>query len=163
MGRGARGVRGMNLSKGGKVIALLVAENETQSVLTATENGYGKRTPIAEYTRHGRGTQGMIAIQTSERNGKVCAATLASADDEIMLITNGGVLIRTRVNEIREMGRSTQGVTLINLSEGEKLSGLQRIMDRDDENGENGNGNGNATSAIADGHGDDNGGEPPPH
>ncbi len=161
MGRGARGVRGMNLAKGGRVIALLVAENEEQSVLTATENGYGKRTPIAEYTRHGRGTQGMIAIQTSERNGKVCAATLASADEEIMLITNGGVLIRTRVNEIREMGRSTQGVTLINLSEGEKLSGLQRIMDRDDENGENGNGNG--ASAVVDGHGDDNGGEPPPH
>jgi DNA gyrase subunit A len=142
MGRGARGVRGMNLAKGGKVIALLVAENESQSVLAATENGYGKRTPIAEYTRHGRGTQGMIAIQTSERNGKVVAATLASTEDEIMLITSGGVLIRTRVAEIREMGRSTQGVTLINLSEGEKLSGLQTIMDRDEENGENGNGNG---------------------
>jgi len=147
MGRGARGVRGMNLAKGGRVIALLVAENEAQSVLTATENGYGKRTPIAEYTRHGRGTQGMIAIQTSERNGKVVAATLASPDDEIMLITSGGVLIRTRVNEIREMGRSTQGVTLINLSEGEKLSGLQRIMDRDDENGENGGTNGTNGSA----------------
>jgi DNA gyrase subunit A len=147
MGRGARGVRGMNLAKGGRVIALLVAENEEQSVLTATENGYGKRTPIAEYTRHGRGTQGMIAIQTSERNGKVVAATLASPDDEIMLITSGGVLIRTRVNEIREMGRSTQGVTLINLSEGEKLSGLQRIMDRDDENGENGGTNGTNGSA----------------
>ncbi|HEX4332606.1 MAG TPA: DNA gyrase subunit A [Usitatibacter sp.] len=144
MGRGARGVRGMNIAKGGQVIALLVAENEEQSVLTATENGYGKRTPIAEYTRHGRGTQGMIAIQTSERNGKVVAATLAAADDEIMLITSGGVLIRTRVNEIREMGRSTQGVTLINLDEGEKLSGLQTIMDRYDDNGENGNGaNGN--------------------
>jgi DNA gyrase subunit A len=124
------------------VIALLVAENETQSVLTATENGYGKRTSIGEYTRHGRGTQGMIAIQTSERNGKVVAATLVSPLDEIMLITSGGVLIRTRVSEIREMGRSTQGVTLINLDEGEKLSGLQTIMDRDDENGENGNGNG---------------------
>jgi len=144
MGRGARGVRGMNLAKGGKVIALLVAENETQSVLTATENGYGKRTPIAEYTRHGRGTQGMIAIQTSERNGKVVAATLASTEEEIMLITSGGVLIRTRVAEIREMGRSTQGVTLINLDEGEKLSGLQTIMDRDDDNGENGNGSNGA-------------------
>jgi DNA gyrase subunit A len=141
MGRGARGVRGMNLAKGGRVIALLVAENESQGVLTATENGYGKRTPIAEYTRHGRGTQGMIAIQTSERNGKVVAATLVSPEDEIMLITSGGVLIRTRVNEIREMSRSTQGVTLINLGEGEKLSGLQCILDRDDENGENGNGN----------------------
>ena len=126
----------MNLAKGGKVIALLVAENETQSVLTATENGFGKRTPIAEYTRHGRGTQGMIAIQTSERNGKVVAATLVATDDEIMLITNGGVLIRTRVKEIREMGRSTQGVTLINLGEGEKLSGVQAIMDRDEENGD---------------------------
>jgi len=134
------------------VIALIVAENEQQSVLTATENGYGKRTPIAEYTRHGRGTQGMIAIQTSERNGKVVAATLASEDDEIMLITSGGVLIRTRVKEIREMGRSTQGVTLINLGEGEKLSGLQTIMDRDDDNGENtngANGNGPATGAEA--------------
>jgi DNA gyrase subunit A len=148
MGRGARGVRGMNLAKGGRVIALLVAENEAQSVLTATEHGYGKRTPISEYTRHGRGTQGMIAIQTSERNGKVVAATLASTDDEIMLITSGGVLIRTRVNEIREMGRSTQGVTLINLDQGEKLSGLQTIMDRDDDNGENGNGStGNGNGA----------------
>ena len=145
MGRGARGVRGMNLAKGGRVIALLVAENEEQSVLTATENGYGKRTPIVEYTRHGRGTQGMIAIQTSERNGKVVAATLVSPEDEIMLITSGGVLIRTRVNEIREMSRATQGVTLINLGEGEKLSGLQCIFDRDDENGENSNGNGNGT------------------
>ena len=142
MGRGARGVRGMNLAKGGKVIALLVAEDESQSVLTATENGYGKRTAIVEHTRHGRGTQGMIAIQTTERNGKVVAATLVSPEDEIMLITSGGVLIRTRVNEIREMSRSTQGVTLINLDEGEKLSGLQCIMDRDEENGENGNGNG---------------------
>jgi DNA gyrase subunit A len=144
----------MNLAKGGKVIALLVAENEVQSVLTATENGYGKRTPIVEYTRHGRGTQGMIAIQTSERNGKVVAATLVSPEDEIMLITSGGVLIRTRVNEIREMSRSTQGVTLINLDEGEKLSGLQCIFDRDDENGENGNGatpSGNGSGGNGDG------------
>ena len=155
MGRGARGVRGMNLAKGGKVIALLVAEDEAQSVLTATENGYGKRTPIAEYTRHGRGTLGMIAIQTSERNGKVVAATLASQDDEIMLITSGGVLIRTRVKEVREMGRSTQGVTLINLGEGEKLSGLQTVADRDEEDGGNGNGNGNGN-----GHGNE--GEPAP-
>jgi DNA gyrase subunit A len=160
MGRGARGVRGMNIAKGGKVIALLVAENESQSVLTATENGYGKRTSIAEYTRHGRGTQGMIAIQTSERNGKVVAATLVSPEDEIMLITSGGVLIRTRVKEIREMSRSTQGVTLINLDEGEKLSGLQTIMDRDDENGENGNGNGNG--ANGNGHANDTGDKPPP-
>ena len=133
MGRTARGVRGMNLAKGGKVIALLVAENEEQSVLTATENGYGKRTPITEYTRHGRGTQGMIAIQTSERNGKVVAATLVKPEDEIMLIGTSGVLIRTRVNEIREMGRATQGVTLMNLGEGEKLAGLSRIAETEEE------------------------------
>ena len=133
MGRTARGVRGMNLEDGQQVIALLVAENEQQSVLTATENGYGKRTPITEYTRHGRGTKGMIAIQTSERNGKVVAATLVEAADEIMLITTGGVLIRTRVAEIREMGRATQGVTLIAVEDGTKLSGLQRIVESDVE------------------------------
>ncbi|MTV53922.1 DNA gyrase subunit A [Pseudoduganella buxea] len=131
MGRTARGVRGMNLEEGQNVIALLVAENEQQSVLTATENGYGKRTPITEYTRHGRGTKGMIAIQTSERNGRVVAATLVDASDEIMLITTGGVLIRTRVAEIREMGRATQGVTLIAVEDGTKLSGLQRIVEAD--------------------------------
>jgi DNA gyrase subunit A len=132
MGRDTRGVRGMNLAKGGKVISLLVAESEEQSVLTATENGYGKRTPIIEYTRHGRGGQGMIAIQTSERNGKVVAATLADVKDEIMLIGTNGVLIRTRVSEIREMGRATQGVTLMNLGDGDKLAGLGRIVDADD-------------------------------
>lgn len=131
MGRTARGVRGMNLEEGQQVIALLVAENEQQSVLTATENGFGKRTPILEYTRHGRGTKGMIAIQTTERNGKVVAATLVDALDEIMLITTGGVLIRTRVSEIREMGRATQGVTLIAVEDGTKLSGLQRIVETD--------------------------------
>src|SRR5450830_769553 len=131
MGRTARGVRGMNLEEGQHVIALLVAENEQQSVLTATENGYGKRTPITEYTRHGRGTKGMIAIQTSERNGKVVAATLVDTSDEIMLITTGGVLIRTRVSEIREMGRATQGVTLIAVEDGTKLSGLQRVVETD--------------------------------
>jgi DNA gyrase subunit A len=132
MGRAARGVRGMNLSKGGKVIALLVAEDENQMVLTATENGYGKRTPITEYTRHGRGTQGMIAIQTSSRNGKVVAATLVNAEDEIMLIGTNGVLIRTRVKEIRGMGRSTQGVTLMSLDDGGKLAGLSRIVEPDE-------------------------------
>ncbi len=132
-GRDTRGVRGMNLAKGGKVISLLVAENEQQSVLTATENGYGKRSPITEYTRHGRGTQGMIAIQTTARNGKVVAATLVNADDEIMLIGTNGVLIRTRVKEIREMGRATQGVTLMNVEEGEKLAGLSRIAEPEEE------------------------------
>ncbi len=131
MGRNARGVRGMTLDDGQSVIAMLVAQDEQQSVLTATENGYGKRTGITEYTRHGRGTKGMIAIQQSERNGKVVAATLVHADDEIMLITDKGVLVRTRVSEIRELGRATQGVTLIGLDEGARLSGLQRIVEND--------------------------------
>ena len=153
MGRTARGVRGMNLGEGHQVIAMLVAPAEAaegaevavvdanglaipSSVLTATENGFGKRTPIGEYTRHGRGTKGMIAIQTTERNGKVVAAALVSPEDQIMLITTGGILVRTRVSEIREMGRATQGVTLINVDEGTRLSGLQRIAesDSDDEN-----------------------------
>ncbi|WP_071467612.1 DNA gyrase subunit A [Polynucleobacter asymbioticus] len=157
MGRTARGVRGMNLGDGHQVIAMLVAPAEAaegaeaavvdangaaipSSVLTATENGYGKRTPIAEYTRHGRGTKGMIAIQTTERNGKVVAAALVSPEDQIMLITTGGILVRTRVSEIREMGRATQGVTLINVDEGTRLSGLQRIAesDSDDETDEEG-------------------------
>ena len=121
----------MTLEEGQGVIAMLVAGDEQQSVLTATQNGYGKRTSITEYTRHGRGTKGMIAIQQSERNGKVVAATLVHANDEIMLITDKGVLVRTRVSEIREMGRATQGVTLIGLDEGSQLSGLQRIVEND--------------------------------
>ena len=141
MGRNARGVRGMQLEEGQSVIAMLVADaeaaepgtepNARNSVLTATENGYGKRTNITEYTRHGRGTKGMIAIQQSERNGKVVAATLVGVEDEIMLITDKGVLVRTRVAEIREMGRATQGVTLIALDDGAQLSGLQRIVEND--------------------------------
>ncbi|MEZ7870533.1 MAG: DNA gyrase subunit A, partial [Brachymonas denitrificans] len=138
MGRQARGVRGMMLEEGQNVIAMLVAEDESQSVLTATENGYGKRTSIVEYTRHGRGTKGMIAIQQSERNGKVVAATLVHADDEIMLITDRGVLVRTRVAEIREMGRATQGVTLIALDDGAELIGLQRIVENDAGEEQNG-------------------------
>jgi DNA gyrase subunit A len=134
----------MNLAQGQEVIAMLVAPSEVDaqllavegtlpSVLTATENGYGKRTPLAEYTRHGRGTKGMIAIQTSERNGKLVAASLVTEDDQIMLITTGGILVRTRVAEIREMGRSTQGVTLINVDSGTVLSGLQRIAESEDD------------------------------
>ncbi len=133
MGRGAAGVRGMKLAKTQSVIALLTASDDKLFVLTATENGYGKRTPVAEYTRHGRGTQGLIAIQCSERNGKLLSARLVSPDDEIMLITTGGVLIRTRVSEVRALGRSTQGVRLINLDEGEKLAGLERIVEPEEE------------------------------
>jgi DNA gyrase subunit A len=134
-GREARGVRGMMLEDGQKLISMLVADNENYSVLTATENGYGKRTPIAEYTRHGRGTKGMIAIQTSERNGRVVAAVLAALGEtreEIMLISSGGVLIRTRVADIREMGRSTQGVTLINLDAGTVLAGVEKVIETEE-------------------------------
>ena len=138
------------------MIALLVAGDETQSVLTATENGYGKRTPITEYTRHGRGTKGMIAIQTSSRNGKVVGAVLVMPSDEIMLITTGGVLVRTRVAEIREMGRATQGVTLINVDDGSSLSGVRRVVESDadddsdlDENGQDaGDEGGDATDST---------------
>jgi DNA gyrase subunit A len=129
MGREARGVRGMTLEEGQRVIAMLVANSEDLSVLTATQNGYGKRTPVAEYTRHGRGTKGMIAIQTSERNGGLVCAILVEPKDEVMLISTGGVLIRTRVADIREMGRSTQGVTLISLDEGTLLAGLEKVAE----------------------------------
>jgi DNA gyrase subunit A len=135
MGREARGVRGMTLEEDQRVISMLVADSEDYAVLTATENGYGKRTPIAEYTRHGRGTKGMIAIQTSERNGRVVAAVLTEPGEtreEIMLISNAGVLIRTRVADIRVMGRSTQGVTLINLDPGTSLAGIEKVIESDD-------------------------------
>jgi DNA gyrase subunit A len=131
MGRNARGVRGMQLEEGQAVIAMLVAGDETQTVLTATQNGFGKRTPIGEYTRHGRGTKGMIAISTSARNGKVVGAVLANATDQIMLITTGGVLVRTPVAGIREMGRATQGVTLISVDDGSMLSGVRRVVESD--------------------------------
>jgi DNA gyrase subunit A len=157
MGRTARGVRGMNLAKGGKVITLLVSGSENQAVLTATERGYGKRTPIGEYTRHGRGAQGMIAIQTSARNGRVVAAKLVDPDDEVMLITTGGVLIRVRVREISEMSRATQGVTLINLGPDEKLAGLEKIVDREDQ--ELPNGEADAGPANSDGGAAPGGGE----
>ena len=131
MGRTARGVRGMALEEGQKVITMLMADDERRSVLTATENGYGKRTPLIEHTCHGRGTKGMIAIQSSERNGRMVAAILVEEGDEIMLITTGGVLVRTRVDEIREMGRATQGVTLIGVEEGDTLSRVQRVVGSD--------------------------------
>lgn len=131
MGREARGVRGMALEDTQHVIAMLVARDEIHSVLTATENGYGKRTPVTEYTRHGRGTKGMIAIQTSERNGALVGAALVEPKDEVMLISTAGVLIRTRVDSIREMGRSTQGVTLINLDEGTALAGIEKVAESD--------------------------------
>jgi DNA gyrase subunit A len=145
MGRQATGVRGMRLAEGQSVVCMLAAKvdenaDSSKSVLTATEHGFGKRTPIAEYPRHGRGGQGVIAIQTSERNGSVVGAVLVDDNDEVMLISTGGVLIRTSVSQIREQGRSTQGVTLISLDQGEQLAGVERIEERDLGNGNGGNG-----------------------
>ena len=133
MGRAARGVRGMMLEDGQAVICMLVARDERLNVLTATEHGYGKRTPIADYTRHGRGTKGMIAISTSERNGAVVGAVLVEETDEVMLISTGGVLIRSKVEQVRETGRSAQGVRLINLDDGTKLAGIEKVIETDEE------------------------------
>jgi DNA gyrase subunit A len=137
---------------------MVVAKDEAQTVLTATENGFGKRTPIREYTRHGRGGLGIIAIQTSERNGRLVGAVLVDDADEVMLISTGGVLIRTAVVQIREQGRSTQGVTLIALGDGEKLAGLERIVERDDDEGVKGNGNGGSGNGSGGSHAAEDGG-----
>ena len=131
MGRNARGVRGMRLVRGARVISLMIAPEGL--VLTATENGYGKCTPAAEYRQQGRMGQGIISIRTSGRNGAVIGAQLVEENDEIMLITDGGKLVRTRVNEVRVLGRNTQGVKLISLAAGERLVGLERIADDQEE------------------------------
>jgi DNA gyrase subunit A len=132
----------MRLGAGQRVVCMLAAKDQSKGVLTATQNGFGKRTPIGEYPRHGRGGQGVIAIQISERNGELVGAVLVDGQEEVMLISTGGVLIRTAVAQIREQGRSTQGVTLIALGEGEKLAGLERIEERDVDNGNGHGGNG---------------------
>jgi DNA gyrase subunit A len=134
MGRTATGVRGMRLHAGQKIISLIIATEGT--VLNITENGYGKRTKLAEFTCHKRGGQGLIAIQTSERNGSVIGAVLVNDNDEIMLITDGGTLVRTRVDGISVVGRNTQGVTIIRLDKKEKVIGVDRIeglVGEDDE------------------------------
>ena len=131
MGRTARGVRGIRLGRGARVISLMIASEGL--VLTATENGYGKCTPAAEYRQQGRAGQGIISIRTSERNGAVVGAELVEENDELMLITDGGKLVRTRVNEVSVLGRNTQGVTLIRLSADEHLVGLERIIDVQEE------------------------------
>ncbi|OSI17843.1 DNA gyrase subunit A [Neisseria dentiae] len=134
-GRGSGGLRGMRLPKGGRIVSLLVSapDNTEQQVLTATQNGYGKRTPIEDYSRKGKGGQGIIAIDTGERNGELVAATLVNESDDLMLITSGGVLIRTKVEQIRETGRAAQGVRLINLDEGETLVSLERIAEPEED------------------------------
>ena len=125
MGRNARGVRGIRLGPGQQVISLIIVDEG--DVLTVTENGFGKRTPISEYPVRGRGGQGVISIQTSARNGKVVGAVLVKQDDELMLITSGGTLVRTRVEEVSVVGRNTQGVRLIRLDNGERLVGLDKV------------------------------------
>jgi DNA gyrase subunit A len=130
MGRVSRGVRGMRLPEGARIISLIIADPDG-CVLTATENGYGKRTPVEEYPTYGRGGQGVISIQTSERNGAVVGAVQVNDDDEIMLISDQGTLVRTPVAGVSKLGRNTQGVTLIRLAEEEKLVGLERIAEAD--------------------------------
>jgi DNA gyrase subunit A len=134
MGRTARGVRGIRMGAGQRVIALMVALKEGQ-VLTATANGYGKRTCVTQYPVKGRGGQGVIAIQVNERNGEVVGAVQVTHNDELILITDRGTLVRTRVNEISLVGRNAQGVRLISLGEEEKLVGIQRIAEGDADEG----------------------------
>ena len=125
MGRTACGVRGIRLAEGQRVISIIIARPGT--VLTVTENGYGKRTPVQEYPLKGRGTMGVISIKTTERNGAVVGAALVEDDDEVMLITDGGTLVRTPAAGVSVMGRNTQGVGMIRLSKGEKLVGIERV------------------------------------
>jgi DNA gyrase subunit A len=131
MGRGARGVRGMTLAEGERVVTMIVAD--VGDILTATERGYGKRTPLDDYPRKGRGTQGVIAIQTSDRNGALVGALQVTEAHEIMLISNQGTLVRTRVAEVAQVGRNTQGVTLIRLPADEALVGLAKVEALPDE------------------------------
>ena len=126
MGRTAAGVRGIKLAEEHKVISLIIVDDEA-SILTATANGYGKRTASSDYPRKGRGGQGVISIQGSDRNGSVVGAVQVSDGDEIMLISNGGTLVRTSVDEVRVMGRNTQGVTLIRLDQDELLVEIEQV------------------------------------
>jgi DNA gyrase subunit A len=125
MGRGAAGVRGIKLPSGHEVIALAIVADGM--LLSATENGFGKRTEIEDFPIQGRGGQGVIAIQTTERNGRTVGAIQVRDDDEVMLISSGGTLVRTPVSDISIIGRNTQGVTLIRVEEGQRLVGLARI------------------------------------
>jgi DNA gyrase subunit A len=134
MGRGARGVRGIRLVGNHRVIALIIPE-EGGFVLTASANGYGKRTAAADFPRKGRGTQGVIGMQSSTRNGDLVGAIQVHAGDEIMLISDLGTLVRTKADEVSLLGRNTQGVKLIDLRGEEKLIGVQRIVESDEESG----------------------------
>jgi DNA gyrase subunit A len=134
MGRTAAGVRGIRLPASEEVISLIIVD-EQGMVLTASQHGYGKRTPVEDFPIHGRGGQGVIALQISERNGQMVGALLVKPDDEIMLISSSGTLVRTPVGEISIQGRNTQGVRLIRLDEGDRLVGLERILPEAEDNG----------------------------
>ena len=136
MGRTAAGVRGIRIKDDDSVISLIALDNEQQTLLFATENGYGKRTRVEDFSRQGRGGQGVISIQTSERNGEVIGAIIAAEEDEVMLISNAGTLVRTPVEGISVMSRNTQGVTLIRLGDEEKLVQIEPVATDDDEDGE---------------------------
>ncbi|WP_459072223.1 DNA gyrase C-terminal beta-propeller domain-containing protein, partial [Legionella pneumophila] len=129
----ARGVRGIRVEKDQAVKSLVVVDPSGGTILTATENGYGKRTHIDEYRVSGRGGQGVISIQVTERNGKVVRSLQVTDNDEAMLITDKGTLVRFKVNELSVIGRNTQGVRLINVSSGEAVVGMQKIVDLGEE------------------------------
>jgi DNA gyrase subunit A len=132
MGRTARGVRGIRLGEGQRVISLIIPE-ENGAILTASERGYGKRTLVTEFPTKGRGTQGVIAMVTSERNGALVGAVQVFEGDEVMLVSDQGTLVRTRTSEVSLLGRNTQGVTLIRIADKEKLVGVERICDPDED------------------------------
>ncbi|MBD3612597.1 MAG: DNA gyrase subunit A, partial [Hydrogenovibrio crunogenus] len=132
MGRQARGVRGMKLKDGMSIISMQVARKDTL-ILTATEHGYGKCTPVDDYSTINRGGQGVISIKTSDRNGNVVYSVAVTPDQEVVLITNKGTLVRTRVSEISVVGRNTQGVKLINVGKGEIVVGLAVVDVQEDE------------------------------
>ncbi|WGK60463.1 DNA gyrase subunit A [Halopseudomonas sp. SMJS2] len=135
MGRTARGVRGMRLAEGQRLVSMLIAEDGTE-ILTASEHGYGKRTPVEDFPQYKRGGQGVIAMVTNDRNGPLIGAVQVVDGEEIMLISDQGTLVRTRVAEVSSLSRNTQGVTLIKLANGEKLVGLERVEEPSDEGGE---------------------------
>jgi DNA gyrase subunit A len=133
MGRVSRGVRGMRLPEDERIISMIIANEDGGAILTATEFGYGKRTNLEEYRVQGRGGQGIISIQTSVRNGNVVGAVQVTDENQIMLISDGGTLVRTPVKDVSIVGRNTQGVKLINLTKNEKLVGLERVLEDESE------------------------------
>jgi len=150
MGRNARGVRGMKVLEGDRVVSM-VAIRPGASLLTVCENGYGKRTPIEEYRKTGRGTKGVINIKTTERNGEVVAITAVDDDDELMFITARGIALRTDLSAIREIGRATQGIRLIRLDEGDRVVAVEKFARENGANGDNGEGDATAKSVTTPG------------